>query len=292
MKTFSEIFFLLLAAFLTALPAFAGVKTVKGEFTYYGDKTESREDCRRHALEGARISALAKEFGTVVSQDTYQSDLLDARGESTYFSSLSSTAVKGEWIADEGEPEFDYSLDNDGCYIVRCRVVGKAREISNESTDFNASVLRNGTDLKNADTRFRSGDDMYLYLRVPVDGYVAAFLVDEKNSVFSLLPYQNHNGSDVKVRRNRDYVFFDSARADASHGTVDELQLTTDAPAERNRLYVVFSPNPFSRAVDNFVGDNIPRMLPYDDFASWLSRCRSNDPKMGVKIMNIDISSK
>ncbi len=269
----------------------ASFKTVKGEFTYYGDKNESREVCRRQALEGARLQALAKEFGTVVTQDTYQADRVTEREESTYFSSLSSTAVKGEWIADDGEPEFTYSLDNDGCYIVKCKVTGKAREISNEATEFAASVLRNGTDLKNADTNFRSGDDMFLHLRTPVDGHVAVFLQDESNRVYSLLPYQAHNSTDVKIKRNRDYVFFDSSRGEPDHGTVDELQLTTDALMERNRVYVIFSPNPFSRAVDTFVADNIPRMLTYDEFTKWLSRVRRNDPKMGVKIMNLNITN-
>lgn len=282
------ILILLTAVFGVAAYA-ASDKTVQGEFTYFGDKNDSREQCRVHALEGARLQALAKEFGTIISQDTYQLDRMTDREESTYFSQMNSTAVKGEWLADEGEPKFEYSLDSDGCYVVKCTVRGRAREISNESTEFLASVLRNGTEQKHASTDFRNGDDLYLYLRTPVDGYIAVFLADESGSVYSLLPYQGYSGTELKLRRNTDYVFFDAAHADSRFGPVDELQLATDQTVERNRVYVVFSPNAFSRVVDRYAGDNLPRMLSADEFAGWLSRVRRNDPKMGVKIMNISI---
>lgn len=266
-------------------------KAVRGEFTYFGDKNESREQCRMHALEGARLQALAREFGTVVSQDTYQVDQLSGREESTYFSQLNSTAVKGEWLADDGEPQYEYSLDSDGCYVVKCVVRGHARAISNEAVDFQALVLRNGIEERHAGTEFRNGDDMYLLLRTPVDGYVAVFLADDKRSVYSLLPYQNDNSGEVKVKRNKEYVFFSADKALPEYGVADELQLTTDQTVERNRIYVLFSPNPFSRAMDRYAGENIPRMLGADEFSAWLSKVRRNDPKMGVKIVNINISN-
>ncbi len=84
----------------------ADIVTVHGEFTYYGSKTESRADCERNALNGARAKALAEKFGTVVTQDTYQRDVVSAQGESTYFSMLNESALKGEWIADEKEPVY------------------------------------------------------------------------------------------------------------------------------------------------------------------------------------------
>ncbi len=265
------------------------VETVSGEFTYYGGKTESRADCERQALNGARAKALAEKFGTVVTQDTYQRDVVSDRGESTYFSMLNESALKGEWIADVKEPEFSYELDSDGYYVVTCKVTGKAKEISNESVDFVAAVLRNGTRTVHADTRFRSGDDMYLYLKSPVDGYVAVYLVDDSNNVYCLLPYLNHAGGEVKVKHNREYVFFDPASADSDHGEVDELVMTAENELEHNRLYVVLSPNPFSKATDNYTAENMPRSLSYDDFTKWLVKCRKYDSKMGVRIMNLEI---
>lgn len=44
--------------------------------------------------------------------------MVSDRGESTYFSMLNESALKGEWIADVKEPDYSYELDSDGYYIV------------------------------------------------------------------------------------------------------------------------------------------------------------------------------
>ena len=62
----------------TTAVAASPVKTVKGEYTYYGDKATSPAECKRLALEGARLDALAKEYGTIVTQDVLQADREDA----------------------------------------------------------------------------------------------------------------------------------------------------------------------------------------------------------------------
>ncbi len=67
--------------------------------------------------------------------------------------------------------------------------------------------------------------------------------------------------------------------------------LTTGLPREYNRIYVVFSPNKFSRAVDTYTDDLTPRQLSFDNFNRWLAKCRKIDPKMGVKIINLQIKS-
>lgn len=268
------------------------VRTVKGVYTFYGERSHSPEDCRRYALEYARIQALANAFGTMVTQDTYSNDNVAADGrESSFFSQLNSMEVKGEWIADEEDPKYESRLDSDGNYIVTCTVVGKARAISNETVDFMATVLKNGTELKFADTRFRSGDDLYLYFKAPVDGYVAVFLVAERNNVYCLLPYMGNGSGQMRVRHNKEYVFFDSSKSYDNAGTVDELVMTADGEIERDQLYVVFSPNPFVKTVDHDSGEGLPRSLSMEEFRKWLVNCRRKDLKMNVKIMNLVINN-
>ena len=166
----------LAAIWCVALAAWAAdVKTVRGEYTFYGDASDSPADCRRQALEGARLQALAKEFGTVVSQDVYQRETMTEQGESVYFSSLNATEVKGEWLGDIEEPVYETSVDTDGHIVVKCTVKGRARAISNSASEFDAMILRNGTETKFADTHFRNGDDMYLSFRSPADGYLAVW---------------------------------------------------------------------------------------------------------------------
>ena len=169
--------------------AVAQVKKVSGNYTYYGDKNDSPAMSKRKALEGARLDAISKEFGTIVTQDVLQADRVGSDGETSKFFSLSATEVKGEWIADEGNPTFVVSLDGDDNLVVNCRVSGTAKAITNESVDFEALALRNGNTKGNASSEYKSGDDLMLSVTAPVDGEISVFLLDEAGDVTLMLPY-------------------------------------------------------------------------------------------------------
>lgn len=262
---------------------------VSGKFTFYGEGAMSRDECKMRALEGARVEAIKSEFGTIVTQDIMQHDVVNRQGESTFFSSLSSSEVQGEWIADTKEPVYQYSLDNDGNMAVTCTVTGRARELSNETVDFKTLALRNGNEERFADTSFNDGDDLKVLLKTPVDGYASVFMIDEHHVIYALLPYTSDNSSAVKVKRGKEYVFFDREKADESFGCIDELQLAASDACVYNRIYVVFSPNKYSRAIDEFTDSNHPRSMSYDTFNKWLIKSRKLDPQMSVKIINLKI---
>lgn len=266
----------------------ADIVTVKGESTFYDDGTHSRVECMRLALEQARVDALAKKFGTIVTQDILQSDRLVGNREQNDFLALSSTEVRGEWIADDGEPEYKFDRDKDENLIVTCIVKGKAKAIDNESAQFEASVLRNGTDERNADINFKNGDSMFLDFKGSQDGFLAVFLEDEQKNVFQLLPYTTDSKTRIPVEKGTRYVFFSP-----SHGmkgdVVDELVLTAPYNVEYNRVYVLFSPKQFSSPVMNRVPGELPQMKA-EDFSKWLVQTRKNDSAMGVKAMNLIIA--
>lgn len=281
-------FFIGLLMSFPALAWGADIVNVKGEATYYDDGNHSRVECMRLALEQARIDALAKKFGTIVSQDILQSDRIQGNREHNDFLSLSSTEVRGEWIADDGEPEYKFERDKDENLIVTCIIKGKAKAIDNESAEFYSQVLRNGTDERNADINFKNGDAMFLDFRGSQNGYVAVFLEDEQKNVFQLLPYTADDKSRVPVKKGERYVFF-SPRDGQKGEVVDELILTADFNTEYNRVYVLFSPEQFSSPVMHRDPGSLPWMNA-EDFSKWLVRTRKNDPSMGVKAMNLIIS--
>ena len=264
------------------------VQKVCGEYTYYAETSQSLNDAKRAALENAKIQALAHEFGTVISQSNAQKDTYANGEENSYFFSLSASEVKGEWLEDVGEPTYDVSFMQD-MLVVKCKVCGKARELSNEAVDFTATILRNGTEAKFADTDFRSGDDMFLLFRSPADGYVAAYLIDETPTAYCLLPYMSNVAGQQSVKHDKEYIFFSPANAPKNTGTIDEYTLTCSSDIERNQIYVIFSPKPFTKALDSQVSDGLPRQLNYEDFSKWLGTCRKRDTKMGVKVMHIEI---
>lgn len=264
------------------------VQKVCGEYTYYAETSQSLNDAKRAALENARLQALANEFGTVISQSNAQKETSLNGEENSYFFSLSASEVKGEWIEDVEEPVYDVSFVQD-MLVVKCKVCGKAREFSNEAVDFTAIVLRNGTEAKFADTNFHTGDDMFLQFRSPADGYVAVYLIDETPVAYCLLPYMNNGNGQQSVKHNKEYVFFSPAKASEDTDGVDEYTLTCGNEIERNQIYVIFSPKPFTKALDSQMNEGLPRQLSYEDFSKWLATCRKRDTKMGVKVIHIEI---
>ena len=270
------------------------LRKVKGEYTFFAESYHSRDDARRIALEEARVNALAAEFGTSVSQSTHQTELVSNDRADTYFNQLSMCEVNGEWIADDGDPVFVESMGPDGNFVVKCTVKGTARRISNEAPQFDAIVLRNGNEERFADTRFRPNDEMKLLVRTPVDGYIVVYLADDEQNVFSILPYQGAGDGYVKLKRDTEYVFFDTARADPVFGEPDELLLTLpdNKISELDQCYVLFSPEPFTKAIDVAGVGSMPRSLNYKDFQNWLVACRKRDPRMAMKVIRLTIDSK
>ncbi len=263
------------------------VQKVCGEYTYYAEGNQSSNDAKRAALEAAKLQAIANEFGTVITQSNVQKETSVNGEENSYFSQLSASEVKGEWMEDIGEPTYEISFVQD-MLVVKCKVCGRAREISNEAVDFTATILRNGMEAKFADANFRNGDDMFLLFQSPADGYVAVYLIDETPTAYCLLPYMGNSKGQQAVKHNEEYVFFSPAKASKGE-QVDEYTLTCSNEIERNQVYVIFSPKPFTKALDNRIDDGLPRQLSYEDFSRWLSTCRKRDTKMGIKVMHIEI---
>lgn len=174
---------------------------------------------------------------------------------------------------------------------VTVRVKGVIREIVNAAVDFQARVLCNGTEDRFEQDRFRNGDDLYLSFQSPVDGYLTVYLLDAEGTAYCLLPYRGDTGGRVAVKGNRRYVFFSVDDVSAEErGMVDEYVMTCGNREELNQIYVIFSPQLFTKAVD-YAGEGVqPRELPYEEFQQWLFNCRKQDREMRVEVKHIVIS--
>lgn len=64
--------------------------------------------------------------------------------------------------------------------------------------------------------------------------------------------------------------------------------MTCEKAAETNYIYIISSPNPFIKAIDNAVA-GLPRELKYEDFQKWLTKNRTADKDMQVEIKNISV---
>lgn len=267
---------------MLSLTAFAQkVKTVEGEYTYHAPENVTVEEIRRTALERAKIQAIADEFGTIVQQTNTTRIHTNGSESSTDFFTIGGSEVKGEWIETIGEPKFSNPVFQDNMVIITCKVKGKAREIVTAQIDFQAHVLRNGTEDKFEDDDFKSGDDLFLSFVSPVSGYLAVYLVDSSEKAFCLLPYRNQMDGIYPIEANHRYLFFNIKEASQQDRPfVDEYNMTCERSMEHNVIYVVFSPNQFAKAADNATSELLPRELSYDDFQRWLAKCRKHDQDM------------
>ena len=262
-------------------------KTVHGDYIYHAPENVSIEQARQTALSRAQIQALGDEFGTVVAQ--HNATLMNNTSGSTHtdFTSLSSSDVKGEWLETIGEPKYEISYEQ-GMLVVKCSVTGKARAIVAKQNNYVAKILCNGIEDRNEGENFKSGDDLYLAYQSATKGYLAVYLIDDNKNAYCLLPYQSSKDGKVEVDANTRYVFFNQKTAQPlfNSSDVDEYTMTCDKASETNYIYIISSPNPFIKAIDNAV-EGLPRELKYDDFQKWLSKNRTADKDMQVEIKTI-----
>ena len=256
-----------------------------GEETYYASGTVSLDQAKREALELAKAKALAEKFGTRITQSATTMSSLEY--EKFFF--IGDSEVKGEWMEDTKGPEYKISYQND-MLVVQVSVCGKAREVTGAGIDFSAKVLKNGTKDRFESHEFRNGDDIFLSFRSPVEGYLAVYLVDDSETAYCLLPYMKDPTGKVNIKSGKDYVFFSAKHAERSEtARVDEYVLTCEKEIEHNYLYIIFSPNEFTKANDLQAEVLLPRELSFDDFQRWLTRSRQRDKNMKVNIKGLTI---
>lgn len=275
---------------------------VKGTIDYVVPPHLSILEAQREAVRHAKIQALTDRFGSLLSDDTSQL-MSNANGVSTSdFFSITEEMVRGEWIADIDEPKI--TLDVKGMQqIMHVTVHGYAKEIKSAKVNITAKPLRLGTELRFEGYEYNDGDNIYLYFKSPVDGYVTVYLVDEmltsskEESVFCLLPYQASKEGAYHVRHDVEYVFFATACEKDNPDMVDELVMTATAPIEYNSMMVIFSPNSYSRADASQArqiagGLTAPRALDFHKFKQWLVKYRNADRDMQVSRIPLTIKKR
>lgn len=287
-------FLIVILAFFT-LPIYAQkIKNVKGEATYYVNNNETIEEAKRKALEQAKLQALADEFGMDITQQIDNISKILADGQSSNsFHSVSGSMVKGEWLETTGTPKYDKFFDGDQL-VLTCSVKGKAREIVSADIDFQAKILRNGKEDKFESKQFKNNDQFYLSFQSPVKGFLAIYLEADDGQAYCLLPYGDQKDGIYLVDANKHYLFFDPKSApDREKAFVDEYIMTTNQSLEYNQIYIIFSPNEFTKALDKdkTVQDELlrPRHLSGEDFLKWLGKCRMYDTKMNAMKIGIII---
>lgn len=268
---------------------------VSGEYRYVVPENVSITDAKNIAIDKAKNEAMAKEFGTLVSQtNTSTIKTVDGNVE-TDFMSIGGTESKGIWLADTKEPEINILYEN-GVMVVEAKVWGKAREIKNSETDLEIKILCNGIESE----RFKDEDKFSIDFKSASKGYVAIFLRDDilDDPVFCLMPYNNENGEPREVKGNIVYTFL--SKKDPHYPLTMEKNgktyymppttLTTEKAVEFNKIIIVFSKNKFTLPLSE-MGEYVLE-IPAEKFQKWLRKNRVNDETMQVVEKTIEIRKK
>ena len=264
-----------------------------GDYTYYAPENIALEQAKQTALKRAKLDAIEKKFGTNIRGDK-KLTTEEKNGQSDeYYFSLIESEEKGEWIEDIGKPYFFPVTHEQNMQIVRCTICGKIREIFSAGIDFSVKVLNN-PDSKYETENFHDGENFFLKFRSPVNGFLAVYLIDYNDTAYCLLPYSKDNAGKVKAQANKDYIFFSEKHAEKDEKQfVKEYSLYCEKSLENNTIYIIFSPNEFTKASDAMGREDkigtFPRNLSNTDFQKWLSKNKLRDKDMKVEIKSITI---
>lgn len=262
-------------------------KMVYGEYTYHTTESMSIEEAKKIALDRAKIQSVADAFGTDVSQSA-STTVSNYNGKSdTHFSMNGLTDVKGEWIETVGDPIFDIKVESPWI-IINCKVKGKVREIIRPEIDIEVKVLKNGLSKSFESNEFIDGDDLYVFFKSSLSGYVTIYLI-QNNIAYRLLPYKENDFGEYPVVGGKDYLFFSKSTDISNDKTIDEYELFADKEIDVADILILYSPNAIgnSEIADNAYDE--PLSIDIELFNEWIVRKRNKDKYSRVFLIPLTI---
>lgn len=265
-------------------------QTVLITYTYRVPENMTLEQAKLTALERARMQAIADTYGTVIGVSNL-TNIENIDGESNIkIRSFGGSEIRGEWIETLETPVYDISYQQD-MLMITVTVKGRIREINNTPIGFKVTTHRNGFDEDDISTEFWDNDCLFVSFSSPVDGYLAIYQYDGKENVYCLLPYASQSDGHFSIKANRTYKLFSPDNADygIQASDIDAYEMKCSGSDELNPLYIIFSPNSFTKVSDKIHDSDLPRVVNYMDFYNWLTKCRNLDKEMCVDVINIII---
>jgi hypothetical protein len=285
----------------------------KAQVQWYPER-ESLTQAREYALELAKINALENAFGVLVMQGNTVYIENKKTGEKvetkTTFKMIGNTAVKGEIIQilktefKETKKKERVNKKKVEITLIDCSVVIEAKEIEDTKINLMAYPL-NSLRIVRPTSTFYEGDDLYVYFRSPVNGFVTIFLDDSKQAQ-CLLPYRKMpRGLEeaMPVIADKEYVFFSDRPEhnyfDDDFFAEDTYEMVAETEKDLNELLIIFSKQPLNKPFLNEAGTTafgkeaqVPRSLSSNEFKDWLIRIQQTRKDLQITREIISIEKK
>ncbi|MBO7120130.1 MAG: hypothetical protein J6W03_07425 [Bacteroidaceae bacterium] len=268
------------------------VVEVEAHACFIASATMSPKEARYQTILKAQTDAIAKTFGSIVSDENMSFVREKDHTSTSDFFSLHEGDVRGVWLETIGDPIWSEPKHlSDGGVVYETRLKGKIMELENAPIDIQTKLLFNGKDPDKDEIRnftFYQGDTLFLYFRTPVDGYLAVYVVDYEDNMNTqcLLPDSKNPDGIQRVESNTDYIFFSKEN---HKGPM--IRMISKTAHDYNQFYVIFSPNPFTKANDRAIDKKLPPYVSFNDFQKWLSNIRrsKSHSQMCVEKIFVDI---
>jgi hypothetical protein len=286
----------------------------KAQVQWYPER-ESLTQAKERALELAKINALENAFGTLVMQGNSIYVENKKTGEkvetNTTFKMIGNTAVKGEIIqilktdVKETIKKEKIKRKKIETTYIDCSITIEAKEITDTKIEIQTFPL-NSLKIIRPNTTFYEGDDLFVYFKSPVNGYVTIFL-DDNQETQCLLPYRKMPAGfeeAMPVVADKEYIFFSDKPEhnyfDDDFFAEDTYELVSSSEKDLNELYIIFSKQPLNKPILNeaegkqnnldYQGYHLPRTINSDDFKTWLIKIQQtrNDLKIAKEIISIE----
>lgn len=261
------------------------------------------EEAKAEALLQARLNAIEKAFGTVIRGESHtwiKTTSGKKIGTETTFDFIANNYLKGEWISDIGEPEINTIQSGDEIWY-KCKIKCKVRELKERKVEFEAYPLSCPQKTCKTET-FNNGQKFFFYFKSAEKGFLTIFFATE-GEYFRLLPYKqvpNNLYNCFTVEADKEYIFLSEDNVYYNE-TVDEMVLTTEYSNELNIIWVLFSPEEFSKPIlqdkskellDKSEIENnytMPKSINAENFLKWVQKIRTKNYMVQIDIFGITI---
>ena len=272
MKTILISFFVIGLSFFS-YPQEIKVATGVGKVQMTMDETLVQ--VKERAKVEAELDALNEAFGTGV----YQESNLNIIAGKSYFNYIGTTRVGGE-IHDVLDEKYTRELSESGDAIwITCTIKVKVSPATPKA-DIETFSL-NLPDVQSRSQLFKSGDELYLYFKSPVSGYLSVYLDDNKD-ISKLFPYHQDvsHPATFPVEADKEYILFQEKVID-DNLLGHELELYTPLEKEGNILHVFFSESDFKKPMVNKPkqlknGGFTPETVTRKNYERWIKNTKSN----------------
>ncbi|MEO0894967.1 MAG: hypothetical protein AAFY71_01010 [Bacteroidota bacterium] len=289
----------IISLFLLLIPGLMAQTVKKSSATYQINLTRSNfseEQACQKCIELAMIEAIEKQFGRVIVQgnSTMIENINTGENVETtqIFNMIAETYVNGEWVEtiDESCERFIYEEE----FWLKCSVKGKVQELEQPKIDLTFKSLK-CEQLECASEDFSDGEDFFMYLKSPIDGYVTIYIGDAETTQ-RILPYaEMPDGmmNAVEVKADKEYILFSKDKDELGlKYFVDEYQLYTEDEVDQNRVYVIFSKEPLVKPAlyESEVKEyDMPMQLQAENFQKWMAKQKKYNPEMEVFRLDVTI---